>query len=183
VTTPLTPPPKRDPQQRTVSPTRPPESRSRAALGLTAAAAMGRFALQACTECGAVQYPPRDACDSCLCTDLPWTDVSPEGKILAETTVRASTKLYFRERTPWRTGSVKLDAGPVIICHLHGDCKPNSRVSLINRLDLSGQGVLMALPQEKTPNMADDPQLRALSCDPKQRCAQPQHTGVGSGAT
>lgn len=166
---PLKPPPKKNPQQRTTSPTRPPEARSRSAMGLSAAAAMGRFALQMCTECNVIQYPPRDACQSCLCTDLPWTDVSPEGEILAQTTVRASTKLYFRERMPWRTGSVKLDAGPVIICHLHSDCERNGRVKLINRLDLSGQGVLLALPSDNTLNMEDDPQLRALSCDPKHR--------------
>jgi NAD(P)-dependent dehydrogenase (short-subunit alcohol dehydrogenase family)/uncharacterized OB-fold protein len=166
---PIAAPPRKNPQQRTLSPTRPPESRSRAAMGLSAAAAIGRFALQCCAECGAVQYPPRDACGTCLSTDLPWTDVSPHGEILAETTVRASTKLYFRERMPWRTGSVKLDAGPVVICHLHSDCERNSRVSLINRLDLSGQGVLLALPHENTLNMEDDPQLRALSCDPKHR--------------
>ena len=76
MTTPLTPPPKKDPQKRTVSPTRPPEMRSRAALGLTAAAAEGRFQLQQCADCGAVQYPPRDACSSCLSPDLPWVDVT-----------------------------------------------------------------------------------------------------------
>ncbi len=166
---PLTPPPKKNPQQRTVSPTRPPEARSRAALGLSVAAATGRFALQSCTECGTVQYPPRDACENCLGTDLPWKDVTPEGVILAQTTVRASTKLYFRERTPWRTGTVALDAGPVVICHLHSDCERNSRVVVVNRLDLSGQGVLLALPHESTLNMEDDPQLRALSCTPKLR--------------
>jgi len=169
VTQPLVPPARKNPQQRTASPTRPPESRSRAALGLSAAAAAGRFALQVCAECGAVQYPPRDACDTCLGTDLPWTDVPSTGQILAQTTIRASTKLYFRERLPWRIGTVQLDAGPIVICHLHSGCERNSRVRLINRLDLSGQGVLLALPQENTLHMEDDPQLRALSCDPKHR--------------
>ena len=71
----LQPPPKKNPQARTVSPTRPPEMRSRASLGLSAAAAEGRFALQVCADCGTVQYPPRDACQNCLSTDLPWQDV------------------------------------------------------------------------------------------------------------
>ncbi len=169
MTTPLTPPPRKNPQRRTVSPTRPPQMRSRAALGLSACAAEGRFALQCCAECGQIQYPPRDACCKCLSTDLPWKDISPAGVILAETTVRTSTKLYFRERTPWRTGSVQLDAGPVILCHLHGDCEPLSRVTLLNRLDRSGQGVLLAVPLIRTPAMEDDPQLRALTTDPKHR--------------
>lgn len=165
----LGPPPKKNPQVKTLSPTRPPETRSRAALGLSAAAAEGRFALQVCDDCGAVQYPPRDACSTCLSTDLTWADVDPNGSILAETTVRTSVRLYFRERTPWRTGTVQLDAGPSIICHLHGDCERNGRVTLINRLDRSGQAVLLALPQERSVNMEDDPQLRAMTSDPKHR--------------
>lgn len=166
---PLQPPPKKNPQKRTLSPTRPPESRSRASLGLSAAAAEGRFALQHCNECGTIQYPPRDACCSCLAIDMQWQDTNPNGSILAETTVQTSTKLYFRERAPWRTGSVKLDAGPVIICHLHGDCQRNGRVELINRLDRSGQAVLLALPKTRNPNMEDDPQLRAMTSNPKHR--------------
>lgn len=169
MTTPLTPPPKKNPQKRTVSPTRPPEMRSRAAMGLSAAAAEGRFMLQHCGECGAVQYPPRDACCQCLSTDLPWRDTAPVGELLAETTIRTSTNLYFRERAPWRTGSVRLDAGPVIICHVHGDVAPRSRVRLWNRLDRSGQGGILAVPEERTPDMEDDPQLRALGSDPKHR--------------
>ncbi|MGB1829047.1 MAG: SDR family NAD(P)-dependent oxidoreductase [Paracoccaceae bacterium] len=169
MTDPLSPPPKKNPQVRTVSPTRPPEARSRAALGLSAAAAEGRFALQHCDDCGKVQYPPRDACSGCLSTELRWKDTDTKGTLLAETTIHTSTKLYFRERTPWRTGSVQLDAGPVIICHLHGDCVRNGRVDIINRLDRSGQAVLLALPSQRSPHMEDDPQLRAMTSDPKHR--------------
>ena len=169
MTQPLSPPPRKNPQERTVSPTRPPEGRSRAALGLSAAAAEGRFALQTCARCDAPQYPPRDACCSCLSVDLVWRDVPPYGELLAETTIRTSTNLYFRERAPWRTGLVKLDIGPVIICHVHGDVAPRSRVVLWNRLDRSGQGVILAVPLTRTPHMEDDPQLRALTSDPKHR--------------
>jgi len=169
MTTSLQPPAKKNPQKRTVSPTLPPMARSRAALGLTAAAAEGRFALQVCAECGTVQYPPRDACCSCLSTELPWQEVSPKGTLIAETRIRATTNLYFRDRLPWRTGTVRLDAGPSVICHVHGDCARGARVTLWNRLDRAGQGVLIAMPEERTPNMQDDPQLRAMSSDPKHR--------------
>ncbi|WP_299351086.1 SDR family NAD(P)-dependent oxidoreductase [uncultured Shimia sp.] len=169
MTTPLTPPPKKNPLKRSLTPTSPPGVRSRATLGLTAAAAEGRFMLQTCAECGTVQYPPRDACCKCLSVDLPWKDISPTGTLLAESTVRTSTNLYFRERAPWRLGSVQLDAGPTIICHVHGDVAPKSRVILSNRLDRSGQGVMMALPEQRTPDMEDDPELRAMSSDPKHR--------------
>lgn len=165
----LLPPPKKDPQKRSASPTRPPEARSRAALGLSAAAAEGRFALQVCAECNTVQYPPRDACSQCIGTQLHWQDIVPTGQLLAETTIRTSTKLYFRERAPWRMGSVKLDAGPVVLCHIHGDCERGAKVMMLNRLDAAGQGVLLATPTIRTTYMEDDPQLRALGADPKHR--------------
>ena len=56
--------------------------RSRTAHGLTAAAAEGRFALQVCRDCGAVIYPPRDACPRCLSARLPFR-TSTDGGTLA----------------------------------------------------------------------------------------------------
>ena len=46
MTTPISPPPRKNPQKRTRVPVEPPDSRSRAALGLSVAAARGRFMLQ-----------------------------------------------------------------------------------------------------------------------------------------
>ncbi|MEX3007481.1 SDR family NAD(P)-dependent oxidoreductase [Hoeflea sp. TYP-13] len=169
MTNPLVPPPKKNPQKRSRVPTRPSHMRSRAALGLAAAAAEGRFMLQVCDECKTVQYPPRDACRSCLSVELVWKDVSPKGRLIADTTVRTSTNVYFRERTPWRVGTVQLDIGPSVICHVHGDAAVDDQVRLIIRLDKSGQGVLFALPDKATPNMEDDPHMREMTCDPKFR--------------
>lgn len=166
---PLGQPPKKDPQVRTRVPTLPPTERSRAALGLTAAAAAGKFMLQICASCQTVQYPPRDACSNCLADQLDWRNVSPLGRLVAQTVVRTSTNVYFRERAPWRIGTVALDAGPSVICHLHGDCHKGERVQLLNRLDKAGQGVLIAMPINQTPNAQDDPQWREISCAPKFR--------------
>src|SRR4029079_5611481 len=118
VTEPLARPKRKDPLKRTRLPLRPQDVRSRTAHGLTAAAAEGRFALQVCLDCGAVIYPPRDACPSCLSPRLRCRGGARGGILLAETTVQTATDRYFRERTPWRAGTVKLDAGPVVVAHL-----------------------------------------------------------------
>jgi NAD(P)-dependent dehydrogenase (short-subunit alcohol dehydrogenase family)/uncharacterized OB-fold protein len=169
VTEPLVRPKRKNPLQRTRQPLSPQAARSRTAHGLTAAAAEGRFALQVCEDCKTVIYPPRDCCPACLSVRLPFRDVARGGVLVVETTVRTSTDPYFRERTPWRTGAIKLDIGPVIVAHLHGDAREGHRVRLELKIDRSGSAVAIALPEKDTPAMADDPHLREMTCDPKFR--------------
>ncbi|HJT60879.1 MAG TPA: SDR family NAD(P)-dependent oxidoreductase [Burkholderiales bacterium] len=145
----------------------PPAARSRVALGLTAAAALGRFELQQCRECGMVQYPPREACQSCLSVNLLWREQAPGGDLLAQTVLHHSNDLFFRERLPWRLGLIKLDCGPTVVAHLHESVK--DRVSVRAALDRAGQAVIAALPEKEKADMADDRQLREFTCDPKQR--------------
>ncbi|MDT3669508.1 MAG: SDR family NAD(P)-dependent oxidoreductase [Aromatoleum sp.] len=171
MTAPLGKPKKKDPVARTRLPTLPPASRSRTALGLARAAAEGRFEMQVCADCEAVQYPPREVCGDCLSERLDWRPVADGGHLVATTTLRHSNDLYFRERLPWRVGTVRMDAGPSVVAHVHEDCADDGRVRLALRLDRSGQAVLHALPPEDTPNMNDSPQLRASHCDPKHRRA------------
>lgn len=169
MTAPLTRPKRKNPLKRTRQPLYPQAIRSRTAHGLTAAAAEGRFELQTCEECATVFYPPRDACPKCLSDRVPFAPVDNRGTLLAETIIRTSTDPYFRERTPWRVGLSKLDCGPVILSHIHGDVREGERVRLDLKLDKGGAPVMIALPEKDTPNMADDPQLREMTCDPKFR--------------
>src|SRR5262249_15635693 len=78
----------------------PPATRSRVALGLTAAAAQGRLMLQMCRDCGAVTYPPREACSACLSERLDWREQTGAGELISDTVLRHSNELYFRERVP-----------------------------------------------------------------------------------
>ena len=165
----LTPPRRKDPLKKTTEPLLPQGVRSRTAHGLTAAATEGRFMLQVCTDCRFTLYPPRDACPRCLSARVPFQDVAPGGSVLAETTIRTSTDPYFRERTPWRIGTVVLDCGPSFVAHLHGDVTENARVHMTLRLDKSGNAVAIAMPETPTPDQEDDVQLRELTCDPKFR--------------
>ncbi len=170
MTEPLRRPKRKNPILRTRQPVLPPWARSRIGLGLTAAAARGEFRLQQCSECAAVHYPPREMCSACLSTDLDWTRQDGAGELISQTLLHHSHDLYFRERMPWRLGLVKLDAGPSLVVHLHGDvAPPPARVSVGARLDRAGRGVLIATPIHEVPNMADDTQLREMTCDPKFR--------------
>jgi len=169
MTTPLKRPAKKNPQKRTVLPTLPPGSRSRKAITFSEAAAAGRLAMQVCEQCRHVSYPAREICPKCWSMNLQWEDIEDGGQLIAVTTLRTSINTYFRERMPWRVGTIQLDAGPTVLAHIHGDVNERSRVKMIARTDKSGQGVLFALPEKETPDMADDRQLRTLTCDPKHR--------------
>ena len=166
---PLPPRPPADPLAVPGAPLAPGGGRSRAALGLAAMAARGRFALQVCADCGAAQYPPRDVCRACLGPRLPWRDVPAGGQMLAVTTTRISAAPYFRRHAPWRTGLVGLDCGPSVVAHLHRDVSATDRVRMRLHLDKSGAGVMLALPEQDTPHMDADPILREFTADPRGR--------------
>jgi NAD(P)-dependent dehydrogenase (short-subunit alcohol dehydrogenase family)/uncharacterized OB-fold protein len=170
MTVPLQRPKRKNPILATRLAKLPPASRSRVALGLTAAAALGRFELQVCHDCRSVQYPPREACHRCLSPRLDWRAQDGAGELLSETVLHHSNDLFFRERLPWRLGMVRLDTGPTVVVHLHGAVPPApARVQVGARLDRAGQAVLVGFPIDEVPNMADDRQLREMTCDPKFR--------------
>jgi NAD(P)-dependent dehydrogenase (short-subunit alcohol dehydrogenase family)/uncharacterized OB-fold protein len=157
-------------QAATALPSLPPVSRSRVALGLTAAAAVGRFELQTCLACGAVQYPPREACHRCLSTRLQWRMQPDGGELLARTVLSHSNEPFFRQRLPWSIGLIRLDCGPSVVAHLHGGItSAGMRVRVGLRLDRAGSAVLIAFPCEGVIDLANDKQLSQLSCDPKSR--------------
>ncbi len=188
MTMPLMKPRRKNPVLRTRQMNLPPWARGRVALGMTAAAAEGRFELQVCRDCGAVQYPPREACRVCLSSRLRWTPQPGAGVLLGSTTLHHSNDPYYRERLPWRLGMVQLDAGPMVIAHLHGEVvaradanegagdRPHPayeqkpiRVAIGARLDRAGQAVLIAFPDQASEHMADDTMLREMASDPKFR--------------
>jgi NAD(P)-dependent dehydrogenase (short-subunit alcohol dehydrogenase family)/uncharacterized OB-fold protein len=170
MTMPLMKPKRKNPVLRTRQMNLPPWARGRVALGMTAAAAEGRFELQVCKDCSAVQYPPREACHRCLSPRLQWRAQSGDGQLLGVTTLHHSNDPFFRERLPWRLGLVQLDAGPSVIVHLHGEAgEAPSKVKVGARLDRAGQAVLIGFPAEGSEHMADDRMLREMTSDPKFR--------------
>ncbi|VTU26939.1 SDR family NAD(P)-dependent oxidoreductase [Variovorax sp. PBL-E5] len=172
MTMPLMHPKRKNPVLRTRQMNLPPWARGRVALGITAAAAEGRFELQVCEVCGTVQYPPREACHKCLSARLRWRAQSGEGELLATTTLHHSNDLFFRERLPWRLGLIRLDAGPTLMVHMHGEVgEAPARVRVGARLDRAGQAVLIGFPNEGSAHMADDKMLREMTSDPKFRKA------------
>jgi uncharacterized OB-fold protein len=138
--------------------------RSAVSLGFTAAAAVGRFELQVCGQCEAVQYPPREACHGCLSEKLQWRPQSGTGELLARTVLHHSHDPYFAKRLPWQVGMVRLDVGPTVLVHLPaGGPKPPARVWVSARLDRAGRGVLVASATEDGADLSSDRRLQELT--------------------
>jgi len=158
----------------------PPTARSRAALGLTAGAAVGRLELQVCRQCGAVQYPPREACHRCLSSRLDWKVQEGRGELLSETTLLHTHHEFFRRRLPIRLGLVRLDSGPTAVVYLHESvlCAP-ARVRIAAHLDRAGLATLVALAEDSGGHepllrmrgaaMTNSRHLREMVCDPRGR--------------
>ncbi len=101
-------------------------------------------ALQVCAECGAVNYPAREVCRNCLGEMLEPTSVSGRGVLLARSILHASGDPFFRQRLPWRIGSVLLDAGATLIAHLgHGVGEPGETVE-VGTAEQNGRTVFIA---------------------------------------
>ena len=112
----------------------------------------GELALQRCTACGAVQYPPRELCGSCLEDALEWriSDREP-GKVLATTMLHHSHDTQFRSRLPLRIGLVRLDAGPTVVCFLAEGCRTGTRAVVAAETDDAGRPILRATSGQEDP--------------------------------
>ena len=63
---------------------------------------------------------------------------------------------------------VRLDGGVNVVAYVHEtvDAAP-CRVRIETSLDRAGEAVLVAMPENRRPDLSDDPKLREMTCDPR----------------
>lgn len=77
-----------------------------------------RMALQKCSHCGMVRYPPGPVCPRCISDDAEWTPLSGRGTILSWVVFH---KHYLPAYPPpYNVVAVTLDEGPVMMSNLVG---------------------------------------------------------------
>jgi uncharacterized protein len=129
------------------NPDRPPQRHSAQARRLGTEGGADELWLPICQVCGQVDYPLRELCANCLSERLEWQAVAPGGRLLATATLHRSNLPYFRPRLPLRIGSIKLDAGPVMLTFLEDARIPaGARVQVRTRTDDGGAATLVAVP-------------------------------------
>jgi uncharacterized protein len=78
----------------------------------------GELALQKCSDCGAVRYPPGPVCHECQSPDYEWKTVSGNGEIMSWVIFHKGYLPGYKP--PYNVIAVKLDEGPIIISNLEG---------------------------------------------------------------
>jgi hypothetical protein len=72
----------------------------------------GRLALQACRGCGAVQFPPEDACRACGSFELGTRASAGRGRVESVAVVHHAVHPLLRGRVPYAVALVGLDDFP-----------------------------------------------------------------------
>ena len=96
--------------------------------------AEGKLMGQKCKSCGTYRLFPVPVCSECQGTDLPWTELSGEGKLLFFSIPRV-VPLRFAGYVPCAFGCIQLKEGPVFWSIVEGIDLKNPEKEL-NRLPL-----------------------------------------------
>lgn len=89
--------------------------------------------LPTCIACGAVQWPPREACGVCLHGEVLPRPQPATGTLIATTVLHHTLDDAFRDQLPLRIGLARLDVGPSVLVFVAA-----GRVATGDRITLTG---------------------------------------------
>lgn len=94
----------------------------------------GKITGRKCTKCGAMEFPPVYACNSCGCTDLEWTEISGKAKMKSIVLPAAlSTKPEYADLNPYAYGEVEIEEGASLNAVVRGITR-KKRKELLDKL-------------------------------------------------
>ena len=70
------------------------------------------MAIQRCTGCGHMRFPPRSVCPKCLSDQAEWTPVSGRGTVYAPITFYHVYRPIWANEVPYNVSIVELAEGP-----------------------------------------------------------------------
>jgi len=76
------------------------------------------FRLQRCSACGAVRYPPKEQCPSCLSPEATWEPMSGKGTVWSWIEMHQPYFQGFRDDLPYVVLFVHLAEGPLMMANL-----------------------------------------------------------------
>ena len=107
----------------------------------------GKFLGRKCKECGAVEFPPVYACNTCGCMDMEWVEIS--GKAVMKSIVMPaalSSKPEYSQMGPIAYGEVEIEEGASFNAVVKGINKKKRKG------ETSGSGTRGNLPERRIQN-------------------------------
>lgn len=97
----------------------------------------GKITGKKCTKCGAVEFPPVYACNSCGCTDLEWIEISGKAKMHSIVMPAAlSSKPEYKALGKYAYGEVEIEEGARLNAVVRGITK-KKRKELMDKMPVS----------------------------------------------
>ena len=84
------------------------------------AARRKELVVQRCRGCGALRFPARDRCRSCLARDAEWVPISGRGTVFSFAVMHQVYHPGFADEVPYAVVLVKLEEGPKMTSNLVG---------------------------------------------------------------
>ena len=82
------------------------------------AARRHQLVVQRCTGCGALRFPARSICSTCLAREATWVPVSGRGTVFSFAIMHQAVHPGFAAETPYAVVVVQLDEGPRLLSNL-----------------------------------------------------------------
>ena len=97
----------------------------------------GKIMGRKCTKCGAMEFPPVYACNSCGCMDLEWTEISGKAKMHSIVMPAAlSSKPEYKALGQYAYGEVELEEGSRLNAVVRGISR-KKRKELLDKLPVN----------------------------------------------
>lgn len=110
----------------------------------------GKILGKKCTQCGAVEFPPVYACNSCGCWDMEWVEISGKAKLHSIVMPAAlSTKPEYKALGKYAYGEVELEEGSRLNAVVRGINK-KKRNELLDKLPVDVKAAIYQRDGYKT---------------------------------
>ncbi len=87
-----------------------------------------------CNKCASLLLPPKNVCPKCFSTDLEWTKLEENGKLLTYTVIHVSPR-QFQSLAPYAVGIIKLEDGPHLLGMIRGVRSEEITVGMTLKVD------------------------------------------------
>jgi uncharacterized protein len=86
--------------------------------GFWEACAHEMLAVQCCSGCRHLRYPPASRCPECLSAEWTWEPLSGRGEVLSYIVIHQKYNAAWADRVPYNVAIIQLDEGPRIISNV-----------------------------------------------------------------